>query len=111
MDFDIHSHTSMEGDLRSISLPLGLRMEMGALIGQFLQLRGSQEVVLKIRRPLELNQQHAYASSEVIEKLQKSDVEFEVLDVTLGCDPEFFITHNSRSVLASDYLHFKGKRL
>ena len=91
MDFDIHSQASMKGNLRYISLPQELRQEMGALIGQFLQLRGSCEIILKICKPLEANQRHAYVSPEIIEKLQKSDIEFEILDVTLGCDPEFFI--------------------
>jgi hypothetical protein len=99
----------MGGNIRTISLPQKLREEMGTLIGQFMQLRGSEEVVLEIVGAFNSAQDQAYVSPEIFEKLQRASVDFQILDVTLGCDPEFFIMWGNRHVIASNYLPFTGQ--
>ncbi len=96
---------------RYISLPQKLREEMGVLIGQFLQLRGAEEVVLKVCSPIHplLPVPYACVSPDVFGKIQKTSVDFKVLDVTLGCDPEFFIMWGNRHIIASNYLPFQGQ--
>jgi len=94
---------------RSISLPQGLREELGVLVGQFMQLRGRQEVILEIANTMSPLQECAYVSPEIFEKIQGADVEFRILEVTLGCDPEFFIMWGNRHIIASNYLPFVGQ--
>jgi len=109
LDFDIQPNALMQENLRYISLPQELREEIGVLVGQFMQLRATEEVVLEIASPLDLLQTCAYVSPEIFEKIQGTSVEFKILDVTLGCDPEFFIMWGNKSITAANYLPFRGQ--
>ncbi len=99
----------MQKDARHVSLPRKLREEMGVLVGQRLQLRGANEVILEICDTLRPLQRSAYVGPEIFKKIQGASIEFKVLDVTLGCDPEFFIMWGDRYIVASNYLPFKGQ--
>jgi len=109
MDFDIQPNALMREQPRSISLPQGLREELGVLVGQRMQLRGTEEVILEIANTFSPLQVCAYVSPEIFEKIQGGSVEFQILDVTLGCDPEFFILWGNRHVIASNYLPYQGQ--
>jgi len=109
MDFDIQPNALMRGKPRCISLPQKLREELGVLVGQFMQLRGTEEVVLEISNPLSPPQEYALVSPEIYEKIQGEDIEFKILEVTLGCDPEFFVLWGNRHVIASNYLPYEGQ--
>jgi hypothetical protein len=94
----------------SISLPRRLREEFGALVGQFLQLRGKEELVLEICIALDPQQESAYVAPEHFERIHGAgNLGLELLEVTLGCDPEFFIVWGSRSISAATYLPFQGQ--
>ena len=107
MEFDIQPSKRMRGEENHIRLPRNLREELGVLIGQFLQLRGREELVLQVRSCLQ--GKAAYVSPGNFEKLQGVEVEFKVLEVTLGCDPEFYIIHRNRVISAATYLPFAGQ--
>jgi hypothetical protein len=110
MDFDIQAHALMREQAHRISLPQKTREDLGVLVGQFLQLRGKEEVVLQVANAIVGPLQNvAYVSPEVFERIQGENVEFKVLEVTLGCDPEFFILWNNRLIIASNYLPFIGQ--
>jgi hypothetical protein len=110
MDFDIQSHALMREKPQCISLPQKTRENLGVLVGQFLQLRGKEEVVLQVAHAIVgPTQEMAYVSPDVFEKIQGDSVEFKILEVTLGCDPEFFILWEDRLVIASNYLPFIGQ--
>jgi hypothetical protein len=109
VDFDIQPSILMKDRARSISLPHKLRRDVEVIVGQFLQLRGNTNVVLEVCEPLVVNQEFAFVSPCVFDKIQGKDIEFKVLDVTLGCDPEFFILWGSRHIIASNYLPFQGQ--
>ncbi len=94
---------------RRISLPQGLRGELGVLVGQFLQLRGKEELVLEIGNTFSPLQTCAYVSPEIFEKIQGGSIEFKILEVTLGCDPEFFIMWGNRHITAANYLPYNGQ--
>jgi len=107
MDFDIQPSKKMKQDHNSIRLPQNLRKELGVLIGQFLQLRGREELVLQIRSCL--GGEVAQVSPANYEKLRGVEVGFEILEVTLGCDPEFYILYRDRIISAATYLPFVGQ--
>ncbi len=109
MDFDIQPIASMKKDERHISLPRKVREELGILVGQFMQLRGTNEAVLEISDSISFHQDCAYVSPEIFEKIKGTSIEFKILEVTLGCDPEFFIMWGNRHMVASNYLPFKGQ--
>jgi len=108
MDFDIQPSVLMKNDVR-IRLAKDTRQELGVIIGQFLQLRGKEELVLEIGPPLNAEDGVAYISPELFEKIQGADIDFKVLDVTLGCDPEFFIKWGSQYISAATYLPAQGE--
>lgn len=99
----------MRDNPRRISLPQSLREELGILVGQFMQLRGKEEVILEVGNTFSPLQTCAYVSPEIFTKIQGDSVEFKILDVTLGCDPEFFIMWGNRHITAANYLPFKGQ--
>ena len=110
MDFDIQSHALMRDKAHCISLPQKIREELGVLEGQFMQLRGREEVVLQIANAiLGPHQEVAYVSPETFERIKGDNIEFKILEVTLGCDPEFFIMWGDRHIIASNYLPFIGQ--
>ena len=108
MDFDIKPCETMRGDIR-IRLPVDIRKDLGALVGQFIQLRGEEELVLEIGPPLGNDQACAYISPELFEKIRKDNIDFKLLDVTLGCDPEFFVKWKNRFISAATYLPGLGE--
>ncbi len=109
MDFHIQANPSMGKNPRCISLPAGLLRDIRVIAGQFLQLQGAETIVLRVMDPLESNQQCAYVGPAILEILKATDVEFKVLDVTLGCDPEFFIMWGPRRISAATYLSPVGQ--
>lgn len=107
MDFDIQPNALVKG--HTIHLPQKMREEMGVLVGQFLQIRGKEDLVLEVGRNLDVFHEHAYVSPENFEKIKGQSVEFKILDVTLGCDPEFFIMWGSTNISAATYLPYSGE--
>ncbi|MBD3260777.1 MAG: hypothetical protein GF334_03735 [Candidatus Altiarchaeales archaeon] len=107
MEFDIQPDP--RANERGIHLPRGLREEMGILLGQFLQLRGREELILEVRKNLDPNQEYALVSHSNFSKIRGQDVEFKIMEVTLGCDPEFFIIWRNTLISATTYLPFAGQ--
>ncbi len=107
MNFDIQPSKKMGQEQNFIRLPQNLREELGVLIGQFLQIRGKEELVLQIRSCL--TGEVARVSPENFERLQGVEVEFKILEVTLGCDPEFYILYRNQIISAATYLPFAGQ--
>ncbi len=109
MNFDVQPDPSMRHEQNYIRMPQQLREGLGVLFGQFLQLRGKEELVLQIWSSLASEDDIAYISSENFEKIKGIDVEFKILDVTIGCDPEYFIIHRNQLISAATYLPFSGQ--
>lgn len=109
MNFDIQPLTAMAGEHNYIRLPATLREELGVIVGQFLQFRGGEELVLQILPAASSSANYAYLSPENFEKLKGPSVEFEVLEVTLGCDPEFYLIYCNQIISAATYLPFSGQ--
>lgn len=108
MEFDIRSSLLIESG--RISLPRTLRQEMGVLIGQFLQLKsGEAELVLQIIDEFVPGQICALVANSDYPRIGDRSVEYKILEVTLGCDPEFFILWHNRRVVAATYLPFVGQ--
>lgn len=108
MDFQIRADSKITA--REISLPAPLRLEMGLIIGQFLELKtNGQARVLQITGQAEPNQETALVSPDVLAIFEGPDIDYKILDVTLGCDPEFFVMWGDRRVCASTYLPFTGQ--
>jgi hypothetical protein len=108
MNFEIESHAIMEEDHLKIRLPRKIREDLGVLVGQFMQIKGKEALVLQVGQELDVFQEHAYVSPRNLETLKSGTVEFKILDVTLGCDPEFFILWKSTLISAATYLPFNG---
>lgn len=109
MNFDIQPHARVE-DNQIIRLPQKMREEMGLVVGQFMQIRGKETLVLQIMGNLDVFHECAYVSPHNFERIKgSSTVEFKILDVTLGCDPEFFILWNKTLISAATYLPFQGE--
>lgn len=107
MDFQISSDPRMEGQGGYISLPQNFRMELGVLVGQFVQL---QDSVLQIVESLDGEQEQSFVSGGVFDRLKEGDTKLKVLEVTLGCDPEFFIFYPNKSLAsATTYLNSMGE--
>lgn len=110
MDLRIEQHLGMEGRPHAISLPTALRLDLGALLGQQLQISAANEaILLEIIEPLHPEQEAALVHSNVFTKIKSNDVELTIPDVTLGCDPEFFILWQNKRVSAATYLPFVGQ--
>lgn len=111
MNFDIQPDARMESEHNYIRLPQNLREELGVIVGQFLQLQGKEELVLQVRneQPLTQGENVAYVSLENFERLQGVEVEFQIPEVTLGCDPEFHILYRNQLISAATYLPFAGQ--
>lgn len=88
-------------------LPLPLRTTLGVIPGQRIVFRrGEQEVVLLVLSgPGEL----ARAAPATTQLLRGRDLEVRIPDITLGCDPEFFIFWRGRQMSAATYLPFRGQ--
>jgi hypothetical protein len=109
MDFDIQpSELLCEAD-QTIALPQKLRMEMGLLVGQFMQISGKKKLILRIGDSIDESHTCAYVSASDFHKIEGQQVEFEILDVTLGCDPEFFVMWGNVPICANTYLPFQGQ--
>ncbi len=109
MKFDIHPSDTMGDYPNQISLPKKVREEAGILLGQFLQIRGKEELVLQVSNPMLPHQEVALVNSSNFDKIKGQDLDFRILDVTLGCDPEFFIFWGRKQISAATYLPFKGQ--
>lgn len=107
MDFDIQPDS--RANERGVHLPRLLREELGVLLGQFLQLKGKEELILEVRSNLDPEQEHALISHSNFDKIRGQDVEFNIMEITLGCDPEFFITWGNSLISATTYLPFAGQ--
>ncbi|KKN37503.1 hypothetical protein LCGC14_0762750 [marine sediment metagenome] len=114
MEFDIeHADWMDEQDRNRICIPPGIRTELGVLVGQFIQIRGAETVILQIGGCSPLFRA-AFVNAENFAKINGPNVQFKILDVTLGCDPEFFIIqgngpHNDQIMSAATYLPFHGQ--
>ena len=109
MDFDIHPNVGLKEWPNHISLPPKTREEVGALVGQFMQLRSGTELVLEVCGSIEANQEVAFVSPHSFEKLKGRKIEFKILEVTLGCDPEFFVLWGPKTIVAATYLSPRGE--
>lgn len=109
MEFDIYPSELLQGSEGIIRLPKKLREELGILEGQFLQLRGRQELVLQVADHDDESQPVALVSPHNFDKIKGTELEFKILDVTLGCDPEFFVTWGHRLISAATYLPYQGQ--
>lgn len=110
MNFRIEQHSGMESYPNAISLPTALRLDLGALVGQQLQIRaGGEALLLEIVEQLHPEQELALVHSNVLSKIKQNEVELTIPDVTLGCDPEFFILWQNKRVSAATYLPFAGQ--
>ncbi len=109
MDFDIQPSDLLDNDHQTIRLPQKMREEMGLLIGQFMQLSGKEQLVLKIGRSIDPYQTCAYVSTSNFKRIEGQQLEFKILDVTLGCDPEFYILWGQTLMSANTYLPFEGQ--
>lgn len=108
MDLDIQPSPKVSSG--SISLSDDLRLELGVLVGQCLQLRGdSVELVLRIENQLSDHQVSAFISENDYSKIKNQSLQYKMLEVTLGCDPEFFILWHKRRIAATTYLPFAGE--
>jgi len=108
MNFDINPHPKLINDHQTIRLPRKLRKEIGVLVGQFMQISGKETLVLEIGKDLDDFETSAYVSESNFRKIEGQQLEFKILDVTLGCDPEFFIMWGKRLISATTYLPFNG---
>lgn len=114
MEFDIELARWMdERDHSRICIPPQMRAELGVLVGQFLQIRGKESVVLQVDGCSPIFKA-AMVNAENFAKINGPDVSFKILDVTLGCDPEFFIIwgngpHNDQLMSAATFLPFQGQ--
>jgi len=102
-----------ERDHNRICIPPDLRAELGVLVGQFLQVRGTETVVLQVDGCSPIFKT-ALVNAENFAKINGPNVQFKILDVTLGCDLEFFIIqgngpHNDQIMSAATYLPFHGQ--
>lgn len=110
MEFDIQPASQMAADHAGISLSPQLLEELGVLVGQCIEIRSRENLVLQVRNSLKFDNGYiAYVSPNNFEKIKDSPIEFEILEVTLGCDPEFFILYGNRLVSAATFLPFSGQ--
>ncbi len=102
-----------ERDQSRIRIPPILRAELGVLVGQFIQIRGKKTVILQVEECSPIFKT-ALVNAENFARISGPNVQFKILDVTLGCDPEFFIIqgsgpHNDQIMSAATYLPFHGQ--
>jgi len=108
MDFTIQA--GEVSDPQGISLPAELRKEMGLLVGQSLEIKTEGiQLILQITTPVSPEQQCALVNDFIYAQIKGQDLEYNILEVTLGCDPEFFILHGQRRVSATMCLPFIGQ--
>ncbi len=108
MDFSIKPNKFVKGN--TIHLPQKLQKELGIIRGQFLQVRGEKNLVLEVGQSPKDNIETALVSPNNFLRLQpESGVDFKILDVTLGCDPEYFVLWGSQFISAATYLPGAGE--
>jgi len=108
MDFDIRCGEF--NDSRIISLPDELRRELGLLPGQFLEIKTDKvKLILEVATSIIPRQECALVSNSIYEQIQGQHLEYKILEVTLGCDPEFFILWKQQRITATMYLPFAGQ--
>lgn len=109
MEFDIKPYWDKEIAETRISLSEELKKELNVIDGQFIKLNNkNSEVVLEIEGPVHTGQKDAYVNPNNYSRLDLSSLEFKILTVTLGCDPEFFILWKDRIISAATYLPYSG---
>jgi len=109
MNFDIQPSSRLVDDHQTIRLPKKMREELGVLVGQFMQVSGKECIVLQIGHNINTTHECALVSPTNFDRIKGKRVEFKILDVTLGCDPEFFILWNRSLISAATYLPFQGQ--
>ena len=114
MDLQIRSSPRMEGDDRDISMPLAMREGLGVMLGQFIQLKGRTEIVLQVKQAYDINQEVALLSENNFKKIQGQPLSYNIPEVTIGCDPEFFVLLDyprgpKQMMSASTMLPFQGR--
>jgi hypothetical protein len=114
MEFDIRPLEGMQKYPNAILLSPFLRQRLGVIEGQFLQIKaGQEELVLQICNPPhpspELELEIAFVSPQNYIRINAPEVEYKILEVTLGCDPEFFILWGNRRISAATYLPPAGE--
>jgi len=93
-----------------ISLPSEIMKQSGALEGQFLQLDSEgKTLLLQITGPRSPDQTSAWVSQTDKDGLSAGPLEVKIPEITLGCDPEFFILWGQKQVCAATYLPFIGQ--
>lgn len=108
MDFDIQARKFQDG--RLISLPSDLRQDLRLIVGQCIQLQTrDDQVILQVVDPWESGQKFALVSEDIYEQIKDKELEYNTVDITLGCDPEFFIMWGQRKISAAVYLPFAGQ--
>ena len=108
MDFDIQAGNIDNSNV--ISLPTEVRKDLGLIPGQFLEIKTeSIAFVLQVIPPLKEEQEVALVSPSVYSSFNGKELEHQILEVTLGCDPEFFILWGQRRMSATNYLPFAGQ--
>ena len=110
MDFDILPSENIPKEALVISLPHKARQELGVVLGQMLQFATEdREIFLKVAIPFEENQSSALVSKPIFDLIGVEPSQCSVPVITLGCDPEFFITYKGRKLSAATYLPFEGQ--
>lgn len=110
MDFEILPYENIKDDELIISLPSDVRQGLGLLLGQMLQFNvGKTELFLEVRSPLQDGQREALVSAKAFSVVGQKEISYNIPVITLGCDPEFFITYRGRKVSAATYLPFEGQ--
>lgn len=110
MELCIESNPCMKRLSGCISLPPEMILEMGAVEGQFLQVTSpTGELLLRIVHSQHPEQNTAWVAPETLERIGTTFPTVEIPEVTLGCDPEFFILWNQRRISAATYLPFIGE--
>lgn len=107
MRFDIQPSEEMRNEQNIIRIHSDMREKLGIILGQFLQLRGIEELILQVE--VSLNADTAQISPENFIKLETSELKFKILEVTLGCDPEFYVIYENHIISAATYLPFAGQ--
>ena len=93
-----------------ISLSSEIMQQSGAIEGQLLQLDSDgKTLLLRITGPRSPDQTTAWVSQSDQDILAAGPLEAKIPEITLGCDPEFFILWGQKQISAATYLPFIGQ--
>jgi len=100
--------------LETILISPLLALELELIEGQYLQLQGNDKVVLKSQFALDIPPEEnetsvAWIHPQHFVVLGAEAPRLKVLEITVGCDPEYFILNNKAIVSAASYLPFQGE--